>query len=122
MRGGGWWCTSTRTSWAEILHPDRDERVIRRRPGELTLTALGRVGFPAIRYRTGDVVQSSAGRCPAGHAGLWLPEGILGRADDMVVIRGMNVFPSAIERVLREMGELGSFASPSTPTRRRWTR
>lgn len=94
---------------AEILHPDRDERVIDGELGELTLTALGRVGFPAIRYRTGDVVQSSAGRCPVGHAGLWLPEGILGRADDMVVIRGMNVFPSAIERVLREMGELGEF-------------
>lgn len=71
--------------------------------GELVLTALGRVGFPAIRYRTGDVVACAPGPCPAGHPGRWLPEGIVGRTDDMVIIRGMNVFPSAIEQTLRDV-------------------
>jgi phenylacetate-CoA ligase len=94
---------------AEILQPDGDEPVADGELGELTVTALGRAGFPAIRYRTGDLVQPRLDGCPAGHPGLWLPDGILGRTDDMVVIRGMNVFPSAIERVLRELGELGEF-------------
>jgi phenylacetate-CoA ligase len=73
------------------------------------MTAIGRAGFPAIRYRTGDVVERRDERCPAGHPGRWLPGGILGRTDDMVVIRGMNVFPSAIEQVLRESDEIGEF-------------
>jgi phenylacetate-CoA ligase len=77
--------------------------------GELVVTALGRTGFPAIRYGTGDIVQVEPGGCPAGHPGKWLPGGILGRSDDMVVIRGMNVFPSAIEQILRESGGIGEF-------------
>jgi phenylacetate-CoA ligase len=73
------------------------------------VTALGRTGFPVVRYRTGDLVAATTGRCPAGHPGRWLPDGIPGRADDMVVVRGMNVFPSAIEQILRETTELGEF-------------
>ena len=74
------------------------------------MTALGRVGFPAIRYRTGDIVESaSASAAPPATPGCWLPGGILGRSDDMVVIRGMNVFPSAIEQILREFGGVGEF-------------
>jgi phenylacetate-CoA ligase len=94
---------------AEVLYPDRDDPVGEKEIGELVMTALGRTGFPAIRYRTGDVVEYRAERCPSGHDGLWLPAGILGRTDDMVVIRGMNVYPSAIEQVLRESGEIGEF-------------
>jgi len=94
---------------AEIVAPGSEEPVAPGQVGELILTALGRRGFPAIRYRTGDVVECCEDRCPAGHAGRWLPGGILGRTDDMVVIRGMNVFPSAIEQVLREFDEIGEF-------------
>jgi phenylacetate-CoA ligase len=94
---------------AEVVEPGGDEPVADGEPGELILTALGRTGFPAIRYRTGDVVEMHGEPCPAGHAGRWLPGGILGRTDDMVVIRGMNVFPSAIEQVLRESGGVGEF-------------
>jgi phenylacetate-CoA ligase len=94
---------------AEIVAPGSDEPVGEGVVGELIVTALGRKGFPAIRYRTGDVVERRDDPCPAGHEGRWLPGGILGRTDDMVVIRGMNVFPSAIEQVLRELGELGEF-------------
>jgi phenylacetate-CoA ligase len=94
---------------SEVLAPGSDEPVAEEELGELVLTALGRTGFPAIRYRTGDVVELSSAPCPAGHAGRWLPGGIVGRTDDMVVIRGMNVFPSAIEQVLRETGGVGEF-------------
>jgi phenylacetate-CoA ligase len=93
----------------EIVRPDTEAPVADGEMGELIVTALGRQGFPVIRYRTGDVVERHDQPCPHGHPGRWLPGGILGRTDDMVVIRGMNVFPSAIEQVLREFDEIGEF-------------
>jgi phenylacetate-CoA ligase len=77
--------------------------------GELVLTPLGRTGFPVLRYRTGDVVLNIAEPCPAGHEDRWLPGGIVGRTDDMVVIRGMNVYPSAIEEAVRQVRGAGEF-------------
>ena len=77
--------------------------------GELVLTPLRRTGFPVLRYRTGDVVERTDERCPAGHADRWLPGGIVGRTDDMVVIRGMNVYPSAIEEAVRSISGAGEF-------------
>ena len=92
----------------EILDPASGEDAPEGTQGELVLTALSRVGFPAIRFRSGDVVDVGGG-CPGGHDDVWLPNGIVGRTDDMVVIRGMNVFPSAIEQTLREAGLLGEY-------------
>jgi phenylacetate-CoA ligase len=77
--------------------------------GELLLTPLGRTGFPVLRYRTGDVVVHTDERCPAGHDDRWLPGGIVGRTDDMVVIRGMNVYPAAIEEAVRHVSGSGEF-------------
>jgi phenylacetate-CoA ligase len=77
--------------------------------GELVLTALRRTGFPVLRYRTGDVVVNSEERCGAGHTDRWLPGGIVGRTDDMVVIRGMNVYPSSIEEAVRGVSDSGEF-------------
>ena len=77
--------------------------------GELVLTPLRRSGFPVVRYRTGDVVVNTDQRCGCGHGDRWLPGGILGRADDMVVIRGMNVYPSAIEDAVRGVSGSGEF-------------
>ncbi len=77
--------------------------------GELVLTPLERLGFPVPRYRTGDIVVATSETCPAGHRGRWLPGGIVGRADDMVVIRGMNVYPSAIEEAVRQVSPTGAF-------------
>jgi phenylacetate-CoA ligase len=77
--------------------------------GELVVTPLRRTGFPVLRYRTGDVVVNTRDRCPAGHEGRWLPGGILGRTDDMVVVRGMNVYPSAIEEAVRSVNGSGEF-------------
>ena len=94
---------------AEILDPDTGAPVPDGATGELVVTALARAGFPVIRYRTGDIVDAHAVDCGAAHPGRWLPQGILGRSDDMVVIRGMNVFPSAIEQILREYDGVGEF-------------
>ncbi len=75
---------------------------------ELVLTSLGRVGWPIVRYRTGDLIAlGSSGHSSNQHA--FLPGGILGRADDMVVIRGVNVFPSNVENVLRSFGDITEF-------------
>jgi phenylacetate-CoA ligase len=78
--------------------------------GELVLTPLGREGSPVLRYRTGDLVRRAAkDRCECGSSELALEGGILGRADDLVVIRGVNVYPGAVENVLRESGGTGEY-------------
>jgi phenylacetate-CoA ligase len=78
--------------------------------GELVLTNLGRVGSPILRYRTGDTVQRAAEtRCPCGSEEMALEGGILGRSDDMVVVRGVNLYPSAVEQVVRSSGGVAEF-------------
>jgi phenylacetate-CoA ligase len=79
--------------------------------GELVLTTLGRVGSPLVRYRTGDLVRAPQwkGPCDCGSRDLALAGGILGRTDDMVVIRGVNVFPAAVEEVIREAGGVAEY-------------
>ena len=105
---GGGLHVNERDFLCEIFDPATGEEAGPGTQGELVLSALARIGFPAIRYRTGDIVEVG-GTCPAGHEDVWLPNGIVGRTDDMVVIRGMNVFPSAIEETLREVGVLGGY-------------
>ncbi len=71
------------------------------------LTTLDRIGSPLIRYRTGDLVRArSLAPCTCGRSGLVLEGGILGRTDDMVVIRGVNIYPSAIEEIISSIGEI----------------
>jgi phenylacetate-CoA ligase len=77
--------------------------------GELVLTNLGRAGWPAIRYRTGDWVRHGGYGCGCGRTTLLLPGGILGRADDMLIVRGVNVYPSALEAIVREFPEVAEF-------------
>src|SRR3984957_1442265 len=72
--------------------------------GELILTNLGRIGSPLIRYRTGDLVHAVRGTCVCGTNDVALEGGILGRTDDMVVVRGVNIYPTAVEEVLRSEG------------------
>jgi phenylacetate-CoA ligase len=105
---GGGLHVNGRDFLCEILDPLSREPAAPGTQGELVLTALSRLGFPAIRFRSGDIVDV-AGACPGGHRDVWLPKGIVGRTDDMVVIRGMNVFPSAIEQAIREAGVLGEY-------------
>ena len=93
----------------EVIDPSTLKPVPRGAQGELVATNLGRAGMPLIRYRTGDLVQLDETPCRCGRTFARLIGGILGRADDMVVVRGMNVFPSAIEGVLREFPEVSEF-------------
>jgi phenylacetate-CoA ligase len=77
--------------------------------GELVLTNLGRVGSPVIRYRTGDHVRLARGACGCGRTFARLDGGILGRLDDMLIVRGVNVFPAAIEGVVRRFSAIEEF-------------
>ena len=77
--------------------------------GELVLTNLGRAGSPAVRYRSGDRVHLSRDPCRCGRTFLRLPGGILGRVDDMLTVRGVNVFPAAIEGIVRRFPEVDEF-------------
>lgn len=72
---------------------------------ELVLTSLGRFGAPVIRYRTGDVVRPNWSHACFNRF-VYLPCGVVGRADDMVVIRGVNVFPSAIDQIAQSFPEV----------------
>ena len=69
--------------------------------GELVLTNLGRLGSPLVRYRTGDRVRLARSSCGCGRTFARLEGGILGRLDDMLIVRGVNLFPSAIEAIVR---------------------
>ena len=93
----------------EVIDPSTRKPVPSGALGELVATNLGRAGMPLIRYRTGDLVQLDDTPCTCGRTFARLNGGILGRADDMVVVRGVNVFPSAIEGVLREFPEVSEF-------------
>jgi len=90
---------------AEFLDHDTGQPGQDGRLCELVLTNLGRVGAPVIRYRTGDLVRPV--RPERGF--VLLEGGVLGRADDMLIIRGVNVFPSAIENILRDFPEVEEY-------------
>jgi phenylacetate-CoA ligase len=78
--------------------------------GELVMTNLGRVGMPVLRYRTGDYVRLLHEPCACGRTLVRLEGGVIGRADDVLIVRGINVFPSAIENIVRRFPEVGEFA------------
>ena len=94
---------------AEVIDPETAEAAKEGDRGELVLTNLGRTGSPVIRYRTGDWVQPSYEPCSCGRSFLLLEGGVLGRVDDMMIVRGVNIFPSAVENVLRELPEVEEF-------------
>lgn len=86
---------------AECLDLKTQQPVKDGEAGELVLTNLGRLGSPAIRYRTGDVVKlTRPAPCACGRSFAALDGGILSRADDMLIVRGVNVYPSAIEEII----------------------
>lgn len=94
---------------AEVLDPDSLRPVPDAEIGELVLTNLGRIGSPLIRYRTGDLVRLRRGCCACGRWFARLEGGVLGRTDEMLLIRGNNVFPSVIEGILREFPAVAEF-------------
>jgi phenylacetate-CoA ligase len=95
---------------AEVIDPQSGQAVTPGVTGELVLTTLGREGSPLLRYRTGDLVQRAADApCECGAHNLALPGGILGRTDDMLVVRGVNVYPGAVEDILRAEGGVAEY-------------
>jgi phenylacetate-CoA ligase len=94
----------------EVLDPDTGEPVGYGERGERVVTSFGRGFIPLIRYRTKDLVcKVPHTRCTCGRTGDIYEGGILGRVDDMKLIRGTNVYPRAVEAVVREHGEVEEF-------------
>lgn len=98
---------------AELIKPGTDEPAAEGELAELVMTGLGRLGAPAIRYRTGDLVRGYRDRDEECRF-LWLEGGVIGRADDMLVIRGVNIFPTSIERIVRMFPRIGEFRMIAT--------
>src|SRR5437764_4661830 len=94
---------------AEILDPQTDQPVQEGQTGELILTNLGRWGSPALRYRTGDLVRHGGYQCACGRSFLLLLGGVLGRVDDMLIVRGVNVYPSTLANVLHRFPEVAEY-------------
>jgi phenylacetate-CoA ligase len=96
---------------AEVLDPASGRAVADGEHGELVVTNLGRTASPVIRYRTGDIVVRRLTPCPCGRTWARLEGGILSRADDMINIKGVNVYPVGIETVVRRFAEVVEFRS-----------
>jgi phenylacetate-CoA ligase len=94
---------------AEVIDPQTTQPAGAGEIGELIITNLGRWGSPVIRYRTGDLVQMDTRSCPCGRRWIRLNGGILGRVDDMVIIRGNNLHPAAVEELLRGLADVGEY-------------
>ena len=93
--------------YIEILNPETFEPVPDGEYGELVITALSKEAMPILRYRTKDITRIIPGTCPCKRTMRRLDK-FQGRTDDMLVIRGVNVFPSQIEGVLMDIPEVGS--------------
>jgi phenylacetate-CoA ligase len=93
----------------EVLDPAGTDPVADGQPGELVVTNLGRTASPVIRYRTSDIVVRRSDGCRCGRTWARLDGGVLSRADDMVNIRGVNVYPASIESVVRRFPEVVEF-------------
>jgi phenylacetate-CoA ligase len=86
----------------EIIDPQTELPSPEGQTGELVVTTLERVGSPLVRYRTGDLVRfAPAGPCVCGTHETSLVGGVLGRADDMVIVRGVNIYPAAVDNIIR---------------------
>ncbi len=94
---------------SEVLEPGTLREVSDAERGELVITNLGRTASPLIRYRTGDIVVKRTGACDCGRTLSRLEGGILGRVDDMIAVRGVNVYPSAVEAVVRRFAEVTEY-------------
>ena len=99
---------------AEVIDPETARPVATGAPGELVITTLKRLGAPLLRYRTGDLVRLAQHHaenraCECGRFDITLEGGILGRTDDMVVVRGVNIYPTAVEQIIREFEDVAEY-------------
>ena len=90
--------------YPEIINPDTLEQLPYGEQGELVFTTLTKEGMPLLRYRTKDLCSLIEGKCDCGRTSVRMGR-IVGRSDDMMIIRGINVFPSQVESVILEMQE-----------------
>lgn len=90
--------------YPEIISPETLENLPAGQKGELVFTTLTKEGMPLLRYRTKDLCSIMEGECPCGRTNVRISR-IMGRSDDMLIIRGINVFPSQVESVILDMPE-----------------
>ena len=90
----------------EVVDPETGEQLSEGERGELVVTTLSKEAMPLIRWRTGDITYIETDKCACGRTHPRIMR-ILGRADDMIIVRGVNVFPSQIEHVLMQIPEVG---------------
>ena len=88
---------------AEIIDPDTGEVLPEGEKGELVFTSITKEAFPLLRYRTRDICVLSHKKCSCGRTFVKMCKP-MGRSDDMLIVKGVNVFPSQIETVLLEQG------------------
>ena len=100
----------------EVVDPVTARDVQDGSQGELVVTNLGRTASPVIRYRTGDIVIRRREPCRCGRTWARLEGGVISRADDMINIRGVNVYPAGIESVVRRFAEVVEFRSVVSQT------
>ncbi len=89
----------------EIIDPANGQEVLAGEEGELVITTLRRMGCPLLRYKTGDIVRKGYTRLGR----LCFEGGVSGRLDDMVLVRGVNVFPSAVEAIVRRFSQVEEY-------------
>jgi phenylacetate-CoA ligase len=92
--------------YAEILNPQTFQAVPDREPGELVMSDFVSMCAPLLRYRVKDLVTWTTERCPCGRTLGRMPEGVMGRVDDMITVRSANIYPSAIDAIVKDMPEL----------------
>jgi phenylacetate-CoA ligase len=91
----------------EIIDPETLQPVPEGQVGELVLTTINREGMPLLRYRTRDLTRILPGECPCGRHHIRLDR-MKGRSDDMIILKGVNIFPIQIETILMQFKELAS--------------
>ena len=92
---------------AEIVDPDTLQPLPDGEVGELVLTTINREAMPLLRYRTRDLTRIITGQCPCGRTHRRIDR-MKGRSDDMIILKGVNIFPIQIEKILLQFNELGS--------------
>jgi phenylacetate-CoA ligase len=111
LEAPGWLHVNEGAFVVEVLDRTSDRPVPDGQSGELVVTNLGRTASPVIRYRTGDLVVRQSTSCRCGRTWARLEGGVLARADDMINIRGVNVYPASIESVVRRFADVMEFRS-----------
>lgn len=85
----------------EVIDSESGKSIAEGQRGELVITNLGRACMPVIRYRTGDLVELTSEPCACGRTFARIKGGVVGRTDDMIIVRGVNLYPSAIDNLIR---------------------